>query len=132
MQAQKPIIFFDGVCHLCNAFVETVTQRDRKAQFQFASLQGETAKKTLTAEECTHLKSIILFENEQKYQGSDAILRILTRLGGFYKIFVLGYLLPAFFRDALYAWMARNRYAWFGQRETCRLPKPDEKDRFLP
>jgi predicted DCC family thiol-disulfide oxidoreductase YuxK len=129
---KKPIIFFDGICHLCNAFVDKVTQLDHKSQFQFAPLQGETAKKSLTLEERTQLETIILFENEHKYLRSDAVLRILTRLGGFYRIFTLGYLLPRFLRDSFYAWMARHRYAWFGQREFCRLPQPHEKERFLP
>jgi predicted DCC family thiol-disulfide oxidoreductase YuxK len=132
MKTQKPIIFFDGICHLCNGFVDRVTRLDRKAQFQFAPLQGETAMKALTPEDRTRLETIILLENEQKYQRSDAILRILTRLGGLYKVFTIGYLLPRFCRDAIYTWITRNRYAWFGQKEHCRLPKPHEKERFLP
>ncbi len=132
MQTQKPIVFFDGICHLCNSFVDKVIQLDRQSQFQFASLQGETAKKILRPEERTHLETVILLENKKKYHRSDAILRVLTKLGGIYKIFFLGYLLPQFLRDGLYAWIAHNRYAWFGQREFCRLPKSDEKDRLLP
>lgn len=132
MQTQKPIIFFDGVCHLCNGFVDAITQADRKSQFLFAPLQGETAKRALSFEDRTHLESIILLENEKKYFRSGAVLRILCRLGGFYRIFLLGYLLPPFLRDTLYAWMARHRYAWFGKRETCRLPLPHERARFLP
>jgi predicted DCC family thiol-disulfide oxidoreductase YuxK len=132
MQTQKPIIFFDGICHLCNGFVDTIIRLDQKAQFQFAPLQGETAKKTLTSEERIHLETVILLENGQKYHRSDAILKILMKLGGLWRIFALGYLLPPFLRDALYAWVAHHRYAWFGQRDFCRLPEPHEKDRLLP
>jgi len=132
MQTQRPIIFFDGICHLCNGFVDKVIQLDRKAQFQFAPLQGETAKKTLTSEELQQLETVVLLESTKKYHRSEAVLRILTRLGGPYRLFALGYLLPAFLRDALYSWVAKNRYSWFGKREFCRLPEPHEKERLLP
>lgn len=132
MRTQKPLIFFDGICHLCNAFVDKVIQKDQKSYFQFASLQGETAKKTLTSEEISRFESVILLENNQKYHRSEAVLRILTKLGGAYKLFALAYLIPSFLRDHIYSWVAKNRYAWFGQRERCRLPTPEEKSRLLP
>lgn len=132
MQPQKPLIFFDGICHLCNQFVDTILQKDHKAQFQFAPLQGETAANLLTADERQSLESIILWDQGRKYQRSEAILRILIALGGAYKIFALAYVLPTPFRDAIYNFIAKNRYAWFGQREFCRLPTEDERERLLP
>src|SRR6202051_4018134 len=128
MSTQKPIVFFDGVCHLCNGFVDQVISRDHRAHFQFASLQGETAGKFLTAEESQALETIILLDAKgTKYKRSTAVLRILTQLGGFYRIFALGYLIPAGLRDWIYAGTARNRYSWFGQRDLCRLPTPEER-----
>jgi len=132
MTSQKPRIYFDGVCHLCNGFVDAIIQRDRQAVFQFAPIQGETAAQALTAEERGRLESVILIDKGQKYFRSEAILRSLILLGGIYKIFFLGFLIPEFLRDKLYAWVAKNRYAWFGERDFCRLPEPHERDRLLP
>lgn len=132
MQSQKPIIFFDGVCHLCNGFVDAMIQRDPKARIQFAPLQGDTAAKALTADERALLDSVILLTEGRKYHRSEAVLRSLVLLGGTYKIFQLGFLIPGFLRDKIYAWVAKNRYAWFGERDFCRLPLPEERDRLLP
>lgn len=132
MQPQPTIIFFDGLCHLCNGFVDSVIKKDQKGHFQFAPLQGETAAKLLTPDERAHLETVILLEDGKKHYRSDAVLKILCELGGTYRLFVVGYVLPSFVRDALYAWIAKNRYAWFGHREVCRLPEPHEKDRLLP
>jgi predicted DCC family thiol-disulfide oxidoreductase YuxK len=132
MQTQKPIIFFDGLCHLCNGFVDAVISRDASANYQFAPLQGETAEKTLTPDERSKLETVILVENGQKYHRSEAVLRVLVGLGGAYKLFLAGFLMPAFLRDQIYSLVARNRYSWFGEREFCRLPLPHERDRLLP
>jgi predicted DCC family thiol-disulfide oxidoreductase YuxK len=132
MQTQKPLIFFDGLCHLCNRFVDEVIQRDRKSYFQFAPLQGETARNLLTPEECSQIKSILLLENNKKYTRSEAVLKVLTKLGGLYSLFVLAYVIPPVLRNALYDWVAKNRYVWFGERDFCRRPTAEEKDRLLP
>ncbi len=132
MQEQRPIIFFDGICHLCNGFVDFTLRRDLKHHFQFASLQGETAAKLLTNQERSELASVVLLMNEHKFQRSTAVLKVLIELGGFYRLLTPMLLLPPWFRDGLYNWIAKNRYSWFGQREVCRLPTPAEKDRLLP
>jgi len=132
MQTQKPILFFDGLCHLCNGFVDEVIQRDHQERFQFAPIQGETAKKTLTTREREHLETVILYDENQKYYRSEAVLRVLIALGGVYSLFRFAYLIPRSLRNAIYSWVARHRYSWFGQREFCRLPTPAEKNRLLP
>lgn len=132
MQPQQTIIFFDGLCHLCNGFVDFLIKKDQKGHFQFAPLQGETAAKLLSFEERAHLESVILLEGGKKHSRSEAVLKVLCGLGGAYRLFAVGYLLPSFIRDAFYAWIAKNRYAWFGHREVCRLPEPHEKERLLP
>ena len=133
MSPQKSIVFFDGVCHLCNGFVDRIITADHKHLFQFAPLQGETALQLLTPAEREVLTTVILLEDNQvKYKKSAAVLRILTRLGGPYLLFNLGYLIPPALRDALYAWVAKNRYSWFGERDFCRLPTPEERGRLLP
>lgn len=132
MRPQRPIIFFDGICHLCNGFVDFVLQKDLKQHFQFAPLQGETAANLLTPQERSELTSVILLVEGKKFLRSEAVVKVLIDLGGVYRVLALGFLLPSGVRNALYNWVAKNRYAWFGQRETCRLPTPTEIDRLLP
>lgn len=126
--SKPPIIFFDGVCNLCNHFVNFLLRQDRLKVFKFASLQGNTAKECSLSND---LSSIILVEGEKSYQKSAAILRVLYRLGGFFKIFYFVNILPNGLLDLAYDFVAKNRYHLFGKRSSCRLPLPDEKNRFL-
>ncbi|MFC5270457.1 thiol-disulfide oxidoreductase DCC family protein [Adhaeribacter terreus] len=133
MSGNHAIIFFDGVCNLCNGFVQFVIARDPEGYFQFASLQSEAAKPYL--ERCNisgeQLASVVLFENGKCYTQSTAALRILKKLPGSWKLFYAGIVLPAFLRNATYNFIARNRYRWFGKQESCWLPSPELKSRFL-
>lgn len=129
----KSIILFDGVCNLCNASVDFILRNDPQARFQFAALQSRAGQQLLSQAGISSelLDAVWLWENGQLYSASTAALRIARRLRvpwpGFY-IFIC---VPAAWRDATYFWVARNRYRWFGQRETCRLPSPAERARFL-
>lgn len=127
----RKIIFFDGVCHLCNHFVDSVISKDHKHQFSFAPLQGSTAKELLSPEDQSRLESVILWVDGKVYYKSAAVLRILSILGGPYKLFSLGNLIPRIMRDPVYDLVARNRYAWFGERDACRLPEPHERQYLL-
>jgi predicted DCC family thiol-disulfide oxidoreductase YuxK len=129
-----PILFFDGVCNLCNRAVDYVIRRDQSRSIRFASLQGETARALLPAD-LTHdaMDSMVLWEDGQRFLRSDAALKVMARMGGFPAVIArlcLG--LPSSLRDAAYRAIASNRYRWFGRRETCRIAKPDERDRILP
>lgn len=128
-----PIIFFDGECNLCNGFVDLLLQVDRDGIFRLAPLQGKTATQLLpplpTEREAW---SIFYLEGQQLYSQSDAVLQIAKRLGGVWSILGLGEPLPTTVRDHLYRLVASNRYHWFGQRSTCRIPAKQEQDRFLP
>ena len=128
----KKIIFFDGVCHLCNSFVDTVVSLDRSHVFQFAPFQGETAKALLNDQDRNSLETVIYFEAGVPYRKSSAVIKILTKLGGPYKLLNLGWIIPRFLRDAMYGFVAKNRYAWFGKEETCRIPTPEERSYLLP
>ena len=128
----KPIIFFDGVCGLCDRFVTWVLKRDRRRIFFFSPLQGQTASRSLGipySEEL--LKTIVLKEDSILYYRSDAVFKILWQLGGIWKIVALLRYLPKGIRDWGYNMVSGHRYQWFGRSETCRLPRPEEKDRFL-
>ena len=130
MSSGRQIIFFDGVCNLCNGFVDFLVTRDRDSRFQFASLQGETARRLLP-EGSRELRSVVLLKDGEIFEKSDAVLRVLVQLGGLYGWSGLFRVLPAFFRDWIYDLVAANRYRIFGRRESCRLPDPGEKEKFL-
>lgn len=126
------IVFFDGVCHLCNGFVDSMITLDTNHTFYFAPLQGETAQKLLPAQDRAQLNSVIYYESEKLFYSSTAILKILIGLGGVFRIFKLFWAVPRPLRDFIYGIVARNRYRWFGEREFCRLPKPEERSYLLP
>ncbi len=146
------IILFDGVCNLCNASVNFIIDHDSKKKFQFASLQSEFAQSLIInsssenklftpkgiiplnqeiQKELNSLNSIIYFEDNVFYQKSEAALRIAKHLDGIYKLISAGKILPTSLRDFIYEYIARNRYRWFGKSESCRMPTPELKDRFL-
>jgi predicted DCC family thiol-disulfide oxidoreductase YuxK len=125
------IVFFDGVCNLCNGFVDFIVQRDHAHVLRFASLQGKTARERLGPGAGEKPASVVFYENGLVTTESSAVIRVLTRLGGAWRVIWLLKLIPSFVRDPIYRFIARNRYRWFGKRETCRLPSPEEKKLFL-
>ena len=128
----KPIIFFDGECNLCNAFVDLMLQIDRNQIFYLASLQGETAKQYLPPLPAEREEwAIAYYDGENTYQASEACLKICERLGGLWLLFTTAKLLTLDFRDWLYRIVASNRYNWFGQR-ICRTMKFGKPSPFLP
>lgn len=128
----RNIIFFDGVCHLCNAFVDSMISQDKAHIFQFAPLQGETAKVLLSDQDRNSLESVIYFESGAVARKSTAVLKILIKLGGLYNFLRLLWIVPGFLRDVIYNLVAKNRYKWFGEREFCRIPTPEERSYLLP
>lgn len=128
----RQIIFFDGVCNLCNAFVDFLVRRDKDNNFFFAPLQGDTAKSKLPSGQPAKLSSVLLWNQGQVLQKSDAALTILQQLGGLWWFMRVFWAVPSFLRDLVYDFVAANRYRFFGKRETCRLPTAAEKARFLP
>jgi predicted DCC family thiol-disulfide oxidoreductase YuxK len=137
--APHAVVLFDGVCNLCNGFVQFVIPRDPDGYFRFAALGSEAAARVLsTARHAPHaphggplVDSIVLVEDGVVYVRSAAALRIARHLGF---PWVLGYgltILPRPLRDEIYDLVARRRYRWFGRRETCMVPGPGVRDRFL-
>ena len=129
----QPLLLFDGVCNLCNSSVQFVIKYDTKKQFHFSSLQSDAAKEILLqfGETNLNLDSVILISDEKIYSKSSAILRVLKLLGGFYSIGIIFYIIPKFIRDKIYDFVAKNRYKWYGKRESCMLPNKELKNRFL-
>jgi predicted DCC family thiol-disulfide oxidoreductase YuxK len=129
-----PIIFFDGICNLCNRSVQFVLKHDRTGKFRFASLQSvagqDLLKKTGSASGAP-FDSFVLLDNGKLYTRSLAALRVLKGLGGGWAWLYVFRFIPAFIRDGLYHWIARNRYRWFGRREECMVPVAKWEGRFL-
>ncbi len=127
------IIFFDGYCNLCNGLIDFLVKVDRNHELKFASLQGETAKKLgIAVPENVEASTVIYLRNEIRYEKSEAILRIFSDLGGFWKIAGAFSVVPKLARDFAYASVAKNRYSLFGKSNSCRIPTPEEQSNFLP
>lgn len=126
-------MFFDGVCNLCNHSVQFIIRHDPKQYFKFASIQSDFAKEILKPFhiDTTAFQSIIYLEEGKVYQYSDAVLHIAKHLNKGYKFFYTFRFVPRFIRDALYKFIANNRYKWMGKKEACMIPTPTLKERFL-
>jgi predicted DCC family thiol-disulfide oxidoreductase YuxK len=134
LQAESEhIILFDGICNLCNRSVQFVIRQDPKKIFKFASLQSEVGQTLLTTGgfEVGRTDSFVLISKGHYYTQSTAALKVMKLLGGGWGIFYLFILVPRFIRDSVYAFIARNRYKWFGQRSECLMPTAELKGRFL-
>ncbi|MBT9546908.1 MAG: thiol-disulfide oxidoreductase DCC family protein [Candidatus Sericytochromatia bacterium] len=126
------IVLFDGICNLCNSSVQFMIDHDPDAHLRFASLQSEVGQ-TLLAQHhlpTQNFKSLILIEGDQIFARSTAALKIARYLQG-YRWLSLFLWVPAFLRNGVYDLIARNRYQWFGKSESCRIPTPELKSRFL-
>jgi predicted DCC family thiol-disulfide oxidoreductase YuxK len=130
---KNPLVLFDGVCNFCNYWVNFAIKRDRKNKLLFTPLQGETAKRVLPKYNLnpTSLSSVIFIDAGKAYTQSSAAIRICKHLGGRWKLFYGLIIIPKFIRDFIYNIIARNRYKWFGKKESCMIPIPELRERFL-
>lgn len=133
-EVKHPVIFFDGVCNLCNSSVNFIIKRDKKAQFRFSSLQGDFAKsnlpKYLVSENA--LQSLVLRRVEKTIvTKSTAALTIVKDLSGLWPLLYLFIIIPPFIRNFVYDLVAKNRYRMFGKRDACMIPTKELKDRFI-
>jgi predicted DCC family thiol-disulfide oxidoreductase YuxK len=127
------IVYFDGLCNLCDGFVRLVLARDRRRRFRFASLQGETARRRLEGRFTGDALATVVLEEPRRFRiRSDAALAILAGLGGPWRLAGALRVIPRPLRDAMYDYVARKRFAWYGRRDACRIPTPEEAARFLP
>ncbi len=131
------VVLFDGVCNLCNGLVQFIIRRDPAGRFRFAAWQSEAGQALLAARGLPPLTaghdpdSVILVSGGQIYSHSAAVLRIAAELGWPWRLAAVGSLLPRAWRDALYRYVARHRYRWFGRQESCLLPTAALQSRFL-
>jgi len=119
----KILVQFDGICVLCSRTVKIILKADRKRKFVFQSI-GQTV-------ESLNPETVIVWQNDIDYQYFDAILKIGKELGGVFRVIDVFRILPKKWRKAIYLWVARNRFKWFGKRTSCYLPTEEEKERFV-
>lgn len=134
METSGPILFFDGVCNLCNGAVQWFITHDKGRALRFASLQSDLAQKLLpeAGVDPSALSSLVVYEHGRTLTKSDGALRAGELVGGFYgPLAKVLRLFPRFLRDGVYDLIATNRYRWFGKEEACMLPRPEWKERFV-
>jgi predicted DCC family thiol-disulfide oxidoreductase YuxK len=126
-------ILFDGVCNLCNGAVQFIIRHDPKGHFRFAAQQSDAGQAFLQELHISAegIDTIILIEGHQYYTQSTAALRIARHLSGFWPVLYASIIVPPFLRNGIYAYIARNRYRWFGRKDQCMLPTAEIKNRFL-
>ncbi|WP_254278936.1 thiol-disulfide oxidoreductase DCC family protein [Haloarcula marina] len=128
-----PVLLFDGVCNLCNGVVQFLIPRDPAGRIKYAPLQSEAGRELVERTELSTdgLDSVILVEAGRAYTKSAAVIRVAELLGYPYRFARVGRLVPRAVRDAVYDFVAANRYDWFGKKDRCMVPDEDVSDRFL-
>jgi predicted DCC family thiol-disulfide oxidoreductase YuxK len=129
-----PVLVFDGICVLCSRSVHFVLRHDRDQRYRFATTQSDRGRELLIAHGLNPQDplSVLLIEQGVGYTESTAMLRVLSSFGGAWKeLAACLQIIPRALRDPVYRWIGRHRYRWFGQRQTCYLPQPEDAARFL-
>ena len=125
------IVYFDGLCNVCNAFIDFLIRHDRRRTMKYAPMQGTTAQQHLPAHLVNEL-STMAFEREGAiWTESGAAIRAIAACGGIFALMSIFLLIPSFVRDWVYRWVANHRYLFAGRRATCRLPTAQEREMFL-
>lgn len=129
----KSVVIFDGHCNLCNGSVDLIIRHDPHNCFLFTANQHAEGRAILKAhgKDPDAVSTLYLLENNQLYERSTAALKIATKMGFPFSLAVIGWVLPQFMRDAVYDLIARNRYRLMGRKDTCRMPTPEERAKFI-
>ena len=126
------IVLFDGECNFCNTSVQFIIKRDPKGYFHFAAQQsdiGETLKRQYSVPDT--MDSILVIDQNKVYNSSDAAIHISRHLKGLWGYLHVLKAIPKPIRDLVYKFIAKNRYAWFGKKDSCMVPSPEMRNRFL-
>jgi predicted DCC family thiol-disulfide oxidoreductase YuxK len=130
----KKIILFDGVCNLCDSAVQFVIKHDKKDSFRFASLQSEIGQEIIKhiGIDTKNIDSIILYQpGIAYYYKSEAALEIAKNLGGLFSFATIFKILPTALSNFIYDYVAKNRYKWYGKKDSCMIPTSELKSKFL-
>jgi len=129
----RHIVIFDGVCDFCNGAVNFIIRRDPEGMFSFTPMQSDMAQELMQKHHAIQVGSdtFLLIKNGRLYKQTDAALEIARGLSGFWYLLRAFKILPRPIRDYFYRLFARNRYTLFGKRESCMIPTPDIRDRFI-
>ena len=127
------LILFDGVCNFCNSSVNFVIDHDKKNIFKFASLQSDAGQNIFKDNDLpsNEFNTFLLLERNKLYDKSTAALKVTRNLGGLWKQLYVFIIVPPFIRNFFYNLIARNRYKWFGKKDSCRIPTPEERAKFI-
>ncbi len=129
-----PVLYFDGLCNLCNGAVQYIIRHDKQGLFRFASLQSEAGRQVQDVYRKQYGQvpdSLILQVNDKIYSRSDAALRAAILIHRWAALSKACLVIPKFIRDGIYNIIAKNRYRWFGKKESCMIPTPELQSRFL-
>ncbi len=133
MNKDHDIILFDGVCNLCNGAINFIIERDPNDRYRFAALESDIAQELLARHEINtdEIDSIVLVRDGEAFAKAGAALRIAKGMSGAWPLLYGLIIIPKFIADAVYDFIARNRYKWFGKKESCMIPTPELKAKFL-
>ncbi|WP_438969387.1 thiol-disulfide oxidoreductase DCC family protein [Nonlabens sp.] len=133
MQQKHEIVLFDGVCNLCNGAILFIIKRDKKDRFRFAAIESEIGQKLLDKHgiDPNKIDSIVLVSGDTAFAKAEAALRISKHLSGLWPLLYSLIIVPKFLTNVVYDFIARNRYKWFGKKESCMIPTPELKSKFL-
>ncbi len=132
LNKHQPILFYDGVCNLCNSWVKLVLRKEKRPVLTFAALQSEAGEAIKTSFGDKPIPdSLILYEGGKVYVKSSAALHLVKYLRRGWPLLVVLFIFPKFLRNWVYDTIARNRYRWFGQKDECMIPSPETRKRFL-
>ncbi len=126
-------ILFDGVCNFCNFWVQFAIKRDKKNQIKFGALQSDAAKKLLEKHHIstTSISTVVFIDGDKAYTQSTAALQACRHLSGGWPLLYGLIIIPKFLRNGVYNWVAKNRYKFFGEKESCMIPTPAQRNRFI-
>ena len=129
----ESIILFDGVCNLCNDYINFIIKRTKPGSLKFGTLQSKSGQELLEKNGLSkkNLDTVVLIENGNLYTKSDVALKVAAKMNSGWKVFRVGYILPKFLRDKIYDIVSNNRYRWFGKKDQCMIPTPELKKLFL-
>ncbi|MGN6401755.1 MAG: thiol-disulfide oxidoreductase DCC family protein [Flavisolibacter sp.] len=133
MENDQPIILFDGVCNFCNGVVNFLIKQDKEKKLRFAALQSEAGKKILVQYgfPADYRQSFIFINKSKASRKSTAALKLSNQLPWYWKWMQIFWIVPKFLRDAVYEFVSKHRYEWFGKKNQCMVPTADTKSRFL-